>query len=84
MIVTNSAVNVSILMYGMMQAGLTPLHFAARSGHIDVVRCLLLSGAEPATVNKDELTAEMMAMANGHIDIADLLNKAKFVRFENM
>jgi hypothetical protein len=28
------------------------------------------------------MTAEMMAMATGHVDVAELLNKAKPVSFE--
>lgn len=40
-----------ILMCGM-QAGLTPLHVAASEGHLEVVRNLLLYGAEPNLSSK--------------------------------
>ena len=36
----------------VFQAGHSPLHIVARSGHIEVARCLLLSGAEPGLPNK--------------------------------
>ena len=31
---------------------MTPLHLASKGGHLEVVRCLLLSGAEPDLPNK--------------------------------
>ncbi len=35
-----------------LQGGMTPLHLGAKGGHLEVVRCLLLSGAEPELPNK--------------------------------
>ena len=34
------------------QGGHNPLHLASRAGHTEVVRCLLLSGADPEVLNK--------------------------------
>ncbi len=31
---------------------MSPLHLAAKGGHLEVVRCLLLSGADPDLPNK--------------------------------
>ena len=36
----------------LQQSGATALHLAAKAGHTEVVRCLLLSGAEPDTLNQ--------------------------------
>lgn len=36
----------------LFQAGLTALHLGAKMGHTEVVRCLLLSGADPDMENK--------------------------------
>ena len=54
--------------------GLTALMFAAREGHLDVVRELVTAGAD---VNKpsgaDNMSALIMAIVNGRLDIAKLL-----------
>ena len=64
-----------------MNKGCTsPLHLSARSGHLEVVRCLLLSGAEPDLANKDGISAEIMSLAQGHTEIAELLTRLKPVR----
>ena len=34
------------------QGGLAPLHLGAKMGHTEVIRCLLLSGADPELENK--------------------------------
>ena len=108
-----------------LQAGHSPLHIVARSGHIEVARCLLLSGAEPDLPNKvkewidllfhchfatvialnlmtsstcvisnkfvilhpcldtfipmlqDGVTAEIVALAQGNQDVAELLSKLR-------
>ena len=36
----------------LFQSGMSPLHLAAKGGHLEVVRCLLLSGADPDLPNK--------------------------------
>ena len=61
----------------LLQAGVTPLHLEARGGHTEIVFCLLLSDAEPDLPNKDGVTADIMALAQGHNNIAELLIKFK-------
>ena len=57
----------------------TALHIASKCGLIDIVRCLLLSGACPNKPNKDGVSPEIMALAEGFTPIAELLNKVKGV-----
>jgi len=45
-----------------------------------MVRCLLLSGAQPDFPNKDGVTPDIMALAEGFTNIAELLNRVKGVR----
>ena len=60
--------------------GNTALHIASKCGLIDVVRCLLLTGASPDKPNKDGVSPEIMALAEGFTNIAELLNKVRGVR----
>lgn len=55
--------------------GMTPLMYAAREGHADMVQILLDEGAD---VNKvcGKKTALTMAEENGHSDVIDLLKEA--------
>jgi uncharacterized protein len=54
--------------------GLTPLHFAARHGSIDVATKLLDAGADPNAVEPMyELTALQLAIVNGHYTLAKRL-----------
>ncbi|KAK3098350.1 hypothetical protein FSP39_018671 [Pinctada imbricata] len=55
----------------------TPLHISSKNGNIEIVRCLLLSGANPGLKNKDGVTADIMALAQGHTEIAELLSRVK-------
>ncbi|XP_052278022.1 death-associated protein kinase 1-like isoform X2 [Dreissena polymorpha] len=55
----------------------TPLHIACKGGSIEMVRFLLLSGAKADTPNKDGITPDIMALAEGFTDIAELLNKVR-------
>ena len=41
--------NINIYVF---QVGLTPLHLASRAGHTEIVRCLMLSGANAEIPNK--------------------------------
>jgi ankyrin repeat protein len=51
----------------------TPLHFAAQSGHLDLVKLLLENGADPNAVTKWKNTPHDLAAANGHTEVARLL-----------
>ena len=54
--------------------GLTALMFAAREGHIDVVRQLVTAGADVNKVSgADSMSVLTMAIVNGRLDIATLL-----------
>lgn len=54
--------------------GLTALMFAAREGHLDVVRQLVAGGADVNLVSgADSMSALTMAIVNGRLDIAMLL-----------
>jgi ankyrin repeat protein len=53
--------------------GFTALMTAAAEGHHEVVRLLLVYGADPAIRDKDGDTAESFASQNGHSDVVLLL-----------
>jgi ankyrin repeat protein len=56
------------------QGGLTPLHFAAREGHLRSVQALVEAGANVNQASPaDHATPLLIATANGHFDIADYL-----------
>jgi ankyrin repeat protein len=59
--------------------GLTPLHFAAYSGHVVVVKLLLDNMADVNVTNKSGMTPLSFAVDAGHRDVAELLltNKAE-------
>ena len=61
---------------------MTPLHIACKGGSIEMVRFLLLSGAKADTPNKDGITPDIMALAEGFTDIAELLNKVRGVIYD--
>ena len=53
------------------QGGMTPLHFAARQGHIDAVKSLLAAGADINQVTGGDKTSPLLiAVVNGHFDLA--------------
>jgi len=48
----------------------TPLMNAADRGNLEIVRLLVQHGADVNTVNKEQLSALLIAVANRHVDIA--------------
>lgn len=56
---------------------MTPLHWAAEKGHIDVVEVLLKSGADMTCENKFEKTPLDIAITNGRPDIVQVLQMAQ-------
>lgn len=56
------------------QGGLTPLHFAARDGHVRSVEALVEGGANVNQASPaDHATPLLIATANGHFDVAHYL-----------
>uniref|UniRef100_UPI00398E40F0 death-associated protein kinase 1 isoform X3 n=1 Tax=Pristiophorus japonicus TaxID=55135 RepID=UPI00398E40F0 len=57
--------------------GRSPLHLAANTGSLDVVRHLCLAGANVEAVSSDGRTAEDLARAEQHEQVANLLARLK-------
>lgn len=58
----------------MAQGGFQPIHFAARQGNIGAVTALLDAGADiDARTKGDQSTPLLIAIINGHFDLAKLL-----------
>jgi len=53
--------------------GLTPLHYAARDGRLDIVTALLDAGAAIDSREANDLTPLLLAIVNNHVDVARLL-----------
>jgi len=53
--------------------GKTPLHFAARDGHLEVVRELLDAGAEIEDRDPNDITPLLLAASNDRVAVARLL-----------
>ncbi|XP_022686814.1 death-associated protein kinase 1-like isoform X2 [Varroa jacobsoni] len=59
------------------KAGLYPIHLAAKNGYDEIVRCLLLAGCRVDAKNRDGVPAEIIALAQGHTHIGELLARLK-------
>lgn len=54
--------------------GLTPLHFAARQGHLDAAKSLVRAGADVDRLSEGDHTSPLMiATINGHFDLGSYL-----------
>lgn len=58
--------------------GLTPLHVAAKYGHIDIARLLCTAGCDVDKTNRG-IRADVTAIKYGHADITSLLDKLRNV-----
>ncbi|CAH1231749.1 TRPA1 [Branchiostoma lanceolatum] len=55
--------------------GCVPLHYAAKSGFIDSLKCLLEAGANRKEVDDNDQTALHKASRHGHLNVAEFLLK---------
>ena len=62
----------------------TPLMISAREGHEDIVRTLLLAGADVNITNADEDTAIILASAEHHRKIARILNQNAEIKLKGI
>ena len=60
-------------MLDRFQNGWTPLHFAAKAGHMDVVKLLVESGACPKHETIDNKMPISLAASAGHTDVLSYL-----------
>ena len=69
--------NDSSLINGKDENRMTPLHWAAKNGHIGIVRFLLANGAVRCLHDKDDcgLTALEYADAIGHENVVEFLRQ---------
>ncbi|KAG6682615.1 hypothetical protein I3842_13G152100 [Carya illinoinensis] len=54
----------------------TPLHWACLNGHLEVVKKLILAGANVSVLNSYEKTPMDEAASRGKMDIIDAINEA--------
>jgi ankyrin repeat protein len=53
--------------------GITPLHYAARHGHVEVAKRLIAAGAEVNAREANEITPLLMAISNNNVAMAHYL-----------
>ena len=56
-------------------AGYTPLHYACRLGHSDIVKTLMLAGADETITDIVWLTSAQLAEVCGHPELLKLLDR---------
>lgn len=54
---------------------MTPLHFAAKYGHVEIVTMLLMKGARVNVSNDDGITPLRLALQEGHLAIVTALQE---------
>lgn len=55
---------------------MTPLHYCARAGHLEVVKLLVEAGASPGDKSVEGKTPIVLAVASEHVDVYNyLINK---------
>ncbi|KAF5731967.1 GA-binding protein subunit beta-2 [Tripterygium wilfordii] len=54
----------------------TPLHWACLNGQIEVVKKLILAGANVSALNSHDMTPMDEAVTQGKIDVIDAINEA--------
>lgn len=59
-------------------AGVTPLHYAAREGHVNAVRMLVSYGATPSLATSTGWTPIDLAVRERHIDVVHFLSQYGF------
>jgi len=55
--------------------GCTPVHSAARNGHLDVVKCLAALGADIKAADNSGDTPIDSAACNGHFELVNFLGE---------
>jgi ankyrin repeat protein len=53
--------------------GMTPLHYAARDGRLDIARALLDAGAAIDATDRNDIAPLLLAIVNNHVDVARFL-----------
>ena len=60
----------------------TPLHFAVKNHHKDVVKWLILNGADPYACNINGKTAINLALRRGYKELVSfMVNKSIYSRY---
>jgi ankyrin repeat protein len=69
----NRILDVDASLANLSEGGSTPLHEAARNGHVQAVKILLARGADSASVDAEGVTALKRALEGDHDAVARLL-----------